>query len=365
MFGILEEGNFANSGSFKVTVEKGEMDETLHSMDDILAHIIKHNIEKTVTSAHKETIVTYFKSNFFNWLKNDAPGYEQYGARWPQKDIFYEAAYPKTKDVIAGLEYESQQLGPKSQMTFDEILALFPPFVQKSIDNSVIFFGGRRLKFERIGGNNIISEMADYINAVLNDAREIREANLGFNNASKVPVPEMMRRCHTYHEYLKRLKTELSNADAKKMFIDGGLKPGPGNDYILIQKIDGLEFRNVISQKYIQYEGIAVHHCVGSHWNDVQSGTETIISVVDTVNAKRSIGTIALRGRWTPGQKTSTVQIKGFQNQAVQAEYHNAFWKFFIEQKINVEGDKWSIGNQPSKDVIQFFKDKEANKAKD
>lgn len=354
MFKILEEGNFANSGSFRVTIKHNEFEEDLYSMDNIIDTIMDM-IEKNIHNANKEVIMTYFKSNFKNWLKNDAPGYEQYNPRWPNKELFYEAMYPKTSHIIAQLAHESETEYSDSAMTEEEILSKFPPFVQKNVNDTIVFSGGRRLKFKRINGLEMTSEVADYINAVLNDAPEIQRAQLSFTHPSKVTVPDMLERAHRYHTYLIRLRNALNEKQAAEMYMKTLQN---GSDYKVADTVDDYQFRIVTSQTYLDVEGKFMGHCVGSYWQDIAQGRQTIISVVKR-SLKASIATIALRGKWVPGQQTETLQIKYHKNQAIPQEHWDALWKFFISNKINVVGDKGHIGGRPSNEVIKFFQEKE------
>lgn len=369
MIKLLQEGNFANSGNFKVTIEKGEFEETLRSMDSILDHIMDE-IDGSIRSNNKEVIMTYFKTVFKNWLKNDAPGYEQVSRNWPSNELFYQALLPKTIDIIKGLEMESQSLSPDSHMTEEEIVSHFPPFVQKNVHDTTLFFGGRRLRFKKIGGLNITGVIADYIDAVINKEDAIETLRISFSLPIKITVPDMIIRAYKYHA---KRNNKLSPNEVPDYYKRGAKE---GRDYTLLDKIDHYEFRLVTSKAYLDAEGQCVQHCVGGYWPHVRDGVQSIISVVDTrpdsvcptrdpdLNANKehitvygphSVCTIALDGRYDANNPKNVLQMKGLRNGPVIAEAHDAIWTFLLKHKFNPTNDKNCIGTQPSQKVKSLF----------
>lgn len=320
---ILTETNLANSMPDHIELKnrQGEVLDNIHSFDQIFEQIMKKGMPRTVDP----DVEKWFRANFKNWLKSGATGYERIGNSPEPKD-FMVKFYPSIEKIIRTLaKYHPEDT------TYEELIAQFPPFVQKNPDGFELFCAGRLLGFKSLEG--FIHELTDYLNAVImykeTPNYTLMPQEYMVNNLSKLSVPNAIAASNAWHTYTKRQGEKI---DAEKMaHLMNSLKEG--RDYEPMGKYDTVAVLKLLSPSAVEFEGKAMKHCVGTYANRVASGHVVIYSVRD-VETGLPVATFEL----DPDGKIAN-QLKGKYNGRVDPRYHKDIKQFIKDHDIKLRHD--------------------------
>lgn len=269
----LFEANFANGGNVEIVLKnkEGEIIEHLAGFNEIFEVFLTKNIKPRTTN---EVVLKWFNSNFKNWLKNEAVGYNDFGYYIPEKK-FMDAVYPKLEDVIEDLQSDFDD------MSEEEIMDAFPEYIRKNPAGASIFAGGRRFRLVNVTAK-LAGELIDYLNAVAVNQNErnyqVMPDQFFARDLTKVAVPMAIENARGYHVYLERMGEKLTKAQYKQMYKE--LRAGI--DYEVVKKFaDGSRMVRALNSRFTDIEGKAMRHCVASYGARVNSGAERIYSLQD------------------------------------------------------------------------------------
>lgn len=269
----LFEANFANGGNVEIVLKnkEGEIIEHLAGFNEIFDVFITKNVKTRTTN---EPVLRWFNSNFKNWIKNEAPGYNDHGNYIPEKK-FMDAVYPKLEDVIEDLQSDFDD------MSEEEIMDAFPEYIRKNPVGASIFAGGRRFRLVNVTAK-LSGELIDYLNAVVINQEQrnqlVMPDQFFARDLSKIPAATAIENAHGYHVYLKRMGEKITRDQLKQLYA--GLRKDV--DYEVVQKFaDGSRIVRALTARYTELEGKAMKHCVATYGRRVESGTERIYSLQD------------------------------------------------------------------------------------
>lgn len=315
---FLVEANYANSGDTEVVItnKEGEEIEVLHPFNKIFEIGVMKPVTKTQV---EEKVKTWFNSNFKNWLKNEATGYENHHDRFLSTARFTELLYPDLDATMDDLADEFPD------MKHDEIIKAFPDYIQKKPDGVKIFAGGRKFRMNTPKFTTMLGELKDYLNAVAqnhDDRNMLLMPDIYFvKDLSKLPPAEAIKKAFEYHEYCERMSNKLSDEQKKAAYKS--MKKGV--DYEDFFKLsDGNMVIKAVSASFASTEGKAMGHCVGTYGRDVENGKIVILAVMKDGVSKATL-------EMDPAMKTIR-QLKGPKNGPVISELHKPL-QLFIKEK--------------------------------
>lgn len=321
----LFEANFANGGNVEVVLvdKDGEEIERLLGFNEIYQMFIKKNIE---SRTNEPKVLTWFNSNFKNWLKNEAPGYNSQNNYYSSDKKFRDALYPDLDAVLDDLEDEDTH-----NLTKDELLAMFPEYIRKSPDTAQIFAGGRKFRLPRIL-EKMSGELIDYLNAVVinqTDRNQQIMPDVYFaRDLTKVSPADAIDTARAYHVYLERVRDKVSKEQMKQMYKQLG-----DDDFTVLEKFPGgSRLVQAKSGKYVECEGKAMGHCVGTYGNSVRNKSVIIRSLQDKDGLPVATFELSANGE-------TIRQLKGPKNGPINPDYHKILQKY-----IKDEGLKFNTG---------------------
>lgn len=323
---LILESNFANGGDVEIAItdKSGEEIERFASFNKIFKTFFDKSV-KPRTSAPK--VLTWFESNFKNWIKNDAVGYDSHGNFYTKEADFQKLLYPDFQAILDDLEDEF------SDIPREDFLAMFPEFIRKNPSGAQIFAGGRVTRLPRVL-RAITDELVDYLNAVVNNQEQRNHDVLPeiyfVRDLTKVPPTVAINNARGYHVYLERMSEKLSKLDALEKFKV--LKQG--SDFEIV-KVDAnlppkVRLVKALSPLFVKVEGQVQGHCVGTYADKVTSGSIVIWSLQDeeglpvaTFEVSRDLKTI--------------LQLKGPKNGPIRPEFHDVLRSIIIEKGLKFQ----------------------------
>ena len=314
----LFEANFANGGNVDINLKDkdGRVIENLASFNRVIDSYIDKSVK---TRARQEKVITWFSSNFKNWLKNEAKGYNDFGSYTPEKK-FRSALYPTFDEVLEDLKDEFDD------MTEEEIIAAFPDYIQANPSSALIFAGGRRLTRLPSVLQKLTGELIDYLNAVVINQEDrnyqLMPDNFFVRDLTKLTPADAIRNAFEYHIYLERQGEKLTREQLKQQYKS--LREGI--DYKVLEKFpNGVRVVQALNSKYTDLEGAAMKHCVATYGHEVNSKEKIIVSVQNREGLPEATFELNRDG-------TIIKQVKGKYNASVKPEFHKTIQKFLKTQ---------------------------------
>lgn len=316
----LFEANLANSSdtSIKIINKKGELIEVINSFNAIFDRMIRTSVKQSTSD---EKILTWFNSNFKNWMKNEAPGYDDHGKYLDEKR-FYSLFYPDLDSTVDAINEDNPEL------SHDEIKAMFPDYIKKNPAGVTIFSAGRMFRFKNSKFMSMMGELVDYLKTVV-DNQENRNVELlpdrfFVKDLTKVTPNDALRNTIEYHNYFERMQSKLE----KEKILQNYRMLKQGKDYEVLETFsDGSKMMKALSSAYTNCEGGAMGHCVATYGKDVDSKKIVILSFSGPDGLPQA--TIEV----TPDMKLIK-QLKGKRNGPVAPEYHKNIQKFIKDNEM-------------------------------
>lgn len=316
----LFEANFANGGNVDINLKDadGRVIENLASFNSIFDAYLTKSVK---TRTNQEKVIAWFNSNFKNWLKNEAKGYDDHNSFTPEKK-FRSALYPKFTEVLEDLQDEFDD------MSEEEIVAAFPEYIRNDRENAMIFAGGRRLTRLPSVTQKLTGELIDYLNAVAINQEErnyqLMPDNYFVRDLTKLSPVDAIENAYSYHVYLERQKDKLSKEQSKQMYR--ALKEG--KDFEVVKKFpDGSRIVRALNSAYTDCEGKTMGHCVATYGSQVNNKSVIILSMQDEEGLP--VATLEL----SSDEKTIK-QLKGPKNGPVKPEFHKKIVEFIKDNKM-------------------------------
>lgn len=323
---IILESNFANGGDVEIAItdKSGEEIERFASFNKIFNTFLTKSV-KSRTSSLK--VLTWFESNFKNWIKNDAVGYDSHNNFYAKEADFKKLMYPDFQAILDDLEDEFPDIAR------EDFLAMFPEYIRKNPAAAQIFAGGRVTRMPRLL-NKITDELIDYLNAVANNQEERNYDVLPeiyfVRDLTKVPPTVAIENARSYHVYLERMSDKISKIEALEKFKV--LKRG--TDFQVVDTGVTLPPKvrlvKALSPLFVKTEGSVQGHCVGTYADKVTSGSIVIWSLQDaeglpvaTFELSRDLKTI--------------FQLKGPKNGPIRPEFHDVLRNIIVATKLKFQ----------------------------
>ena len=330
----LFEAHFANGGNVDIvlTDKTGDEIERFASFNEIYKAFLKKNVEPRTNDVK---VRAWFNSNFQNWIKNEAAGYDSQNGFYTREEQFKNLLYPEFNAVINDLVDEFPDI-PQN-----EFLAMFPDYIQKDPHSAFIFAGGRKVRMPRVL-QKVTDELVDYLNALTDNYRErnhdILPSIYFVRDLAKLPPTVAIENARAYHVYLERMSEKVSKEQAKQKFKQLQL----GKDFELVKTETplprGIRLVKALSAEFVKTEGHVMGHCVGTYANNVIHGTKVIWSLQDEEGLP--VATLEL----TPNLK-SLLQIKGKKNGQINPDYYDILRTIIFDKKLKFQNSGYGSGD--------------------
>lgn len=323
---LILESNFANGGDVEIAItdKSGEEIERFASFNKIFKIFLGKSVKPRTRSPK---VLTWFESNFKNWIKNDAVGYDSHGNFYTSEADFNKLMYPDFQAILDDLEDEF------SDIPREDFLAMFPEYIRKNPAAAQIFAGGRVTRMPRLL-NKVTDELVDYLDAVASNQEERNHDILPeiyfVRDLTKFQPTVAINNARGYHVYLERMSEKLSKLDSLEKLK--ALKRGI--DFEIV-KVDAdlppkVRLVKALSPLFVKVEGQVQGHCVGTYAESVTRGSIVIWSLQDgeglpvaTFELSRDLKTI--------------LQLKGPKNGPIRPEFRNVLRRIIIEKRLKFQ----------------------------
>ena len=317
--------NIANGGNTTISIKNSEGEEidTIHSFNKIMDRFLEREVFAK-NNRLTEEVKAWYSKNFWNWLKRGGTGIQN------EEDLALGARYYEpVNDYIDQLI--SHQGG---DITREEVVSQFPEYVQKDLDNGVIFSGGRLFRLNKLIPT--IAHLTDYLlanqAAAANPARANdylpRELFIGTKFTGVQPVDALANSVQ-WTRWIEANKEKVTRAQ----MLDAINSLKQDVDFSIDMKFpDGCVAVRILSSNGTTVEGKIMAHCVASYGHSVERGDTRIYSI------RNSEGLSRCTIEWDEPSKTAK-QIKGPHDSTVPASV--ALWTkvWMVEHRCKNAGD--------------------------